>query len=479
MDEHQLRWSQIFGRRRGEEELPWRGGSREILLADYRIQPLAGPEAAGDRSAGYYSRIFDRGTSWTNNSPWDLRGARSDRQDLCERQQPAGAVRRQGEDGGGGDHHGPTVSQRSLDIDGSDGDEPRRGVMRQRRSPDLILETSQKLSGQRLSLPDPRPEVEYENGNYRLDAVELRRMAADLRKDVERARDGLITGPPRSTDPRQETENGVWSKSCHRSTATLVQVKQELQFLPIKELQFGFRWFVDLARELPLSRQGNRYIVVMMEHVSKWLEVRALPNKSSKIIAEAFQEQVLCQFGPCAEELTNQGSEFQGEFKKLLDQVEISCRRTPSRYLPQSDGLTERMVQSLTRGLRVYAKQRTCDWDEDYTGWLRGIGSVDNWVALAGLRAKYLKGGILPAALDSVDTAEMWGARRYEQRQRRGGGAGTDKRTQAGQEVYVRGSKGIREGTLNVGFFGTERWRVKEVRMSGVLVLEKERGVCF
>ncbi|CAI7801067.1 unnamed protein product [Closterium sp. NIES-54] len=151
-------------------------------------------------------------------------------------------------------------------------------------------------------------------------------------------------------------------EACQRSRANLTQAKAELQSLPIRGL--GFRWSLDLAGELPLSRGGEQYIVLMMEHVSKWLEVRAIPSKSSRHVAAAFKEQLMCRFGACAEVLTDQGTEFQGEFKNLLEEAGITHKRT-SRYHPQSDGLTERLVQTLKRGLRAYGEQRKRDWDEE------------------------------------------------------------------------------------------------------------------
>ncbi|CAI7751098.1 unnamed protein product [Closterium sp. NIES-54] len=295
-------------------------------------------------------------------------------------------------------------------------------------------------------------------------------------------------------------------EACQRSRANLTQAKSELQSLPIRGL--GFRWFLDLAGELPLSRGGKQYIVLMVEHVSKWLEVRAIPSKSSRHVAAAFKEQVVCRFGACAEVLTDQGTEFQGEFKKLLEETGITHRRT-SRYHPQSDGLTERLVQTLKRGLRAYGEKRKRDWDEELhwiaAGYRFGkqaalrdhspysllygcepllpvgaarvltdtvtAGTIENWVALSEARARYLR-VMMPAALENLHTAQLRDARRYEQRQQQGAGGRPRKGVSQGQEVYLKRAK---QDTLDVGV-STERWRVKEVRPSGVLVLENDKG---
>ncbi len=103
--------------------------------------------------------------------------------------------------------------------------------------------------------------------------------------------------------------------------------------------------------------------MIMIEHFSKWVELIALPDKSSHSTSQAFLQQVLSRFGACAKCLTNQGSEFRGEFQDLLDHALIDRRRT-SRDHPQADGLVERMVQTCKKGLRKICLTRNKeDWD--------------------------------------------------------------------------------------------------------------------
>ncbi|CAI7892338.1 unnamed protein product [Closterium sp. NIES-53] len=78
----------------------------------------------------------------------------------------------------------------------------------------------------------------------------------------------------------------------------------------------------------------------------------------------------------------------------------------------------------------------------------------------------------MPAALENLHTAQLRDARRYEQRQQQGAGGRPRKGVSQGQEVYLKRAK---QDTLDVGV-STERWRVKEVRPSGVLVLENDKG---
>ena len=64
--------------------------------------------------------------------------------------------------------------------------------------------------------------------------------------------------------------------SCARVKASFVPRDVVLHPLPI--MGIFYRWFVDLAGPFPHSEYGNYYIMVMIEHFSKWVEVVAIPT---------------------------------------------------------------------------------------------------------------------------------------------------------------------------------------------------------
>ena len=72
---------------------------------------------------------------------------------------------------------------------------------------------------------------------------------------------------------------------------------------------------------------------------------------------------MLSRYGAPAECLTDQGTEFRGEFQALLDEALIDHRRT-SREHPQADGLAERMVQTVKTALRKFCLEHDkTTWD--------------------------------------------------------------------------------------------------------------------
>ena len=135
---------------------------------------------------------------------------------------------------------------------------------------------------------------------------------------------------------------------CARTKAGFRVSGTHLQPLHLQGLMF--RWGVDFAGPMLATKRGNKYVLVCIEHCTKWVELIPLPSKSSEGVARAFLD-IISRYGVPGVVLTDGGTEFQGEFQILLTQQQITHRVT-SRDNPQADGLAERMVQTLKQSLR-------------------------------------------------------------------------------------------------------------------------------
>ena len=153
-------------------------------------------------------------------------------------------------------------------------------------------------------------------------------------------------------------------EACDKVRASFNARLPELQPLEIRGL--FYRWGVDLCGPFPKSRRGNTYIMICIEHLSKHCEAIPLPSKAAIYTASAFKAQVLGRYGAMAECLTDQGTEFQGEFAQLLEQCFVDHRIASAQH-PQSDGLAERAVGTVKRALRKRLQDtKVADqWDEE------------------------------------------------------------------------------------------------------------------
>jgi len=63
---------------------------------------------------------------------------------------------------------------------------------------------------------------------------------------------------------------------------------RQLTLFPLSIQGMFYHWSCDLVGKLPHTCKGNVYIMIMIEHFSKWVELVALLNKSSHNTNQVF-----------------------------------------------------------------------------------------------------------------------------------------------------------------------------------------------
>ena len=121
---------------------------------------------------------------------------------------------------------------------------------------------------------------------------------------------------------------------------------------------------VDILGPLdPPTAMGNRYILVLVDYLTKWSEAFPLENQTSETVAKVIVEQFCCRFGIPSQLHSDQGRQFEAQlFKEMCDLLGIRKSRTTALH-PQSDGQTERMNRTLLDLLAKLAKDNPKEWD--------------------------------------------------------------------------------------------------------------------
>ena len=135
---------------------------------------------------------------------------------------------------------------------------------------------------------------------------------------------------------------------CARVRSTFNSEQPELHPLPISGIMY--RWGVDLCGPFPETDRKHQYVMVAVEHYSKHLELVPISNKEPSTTAAAFAAAVLGRYGSPAEVLTDRGGEWHKEFEQLLLDCMIDHRHTSASH-PAANGLTERCVATTKRAL--------------------------------------------------------------------------------------------------------------------------------
>ncbi|CAD7002082.1 unnamed protein product [Ceratitis capitata] len=64
---------------------------------------------------------------------------------------------------------------------------------------------------------------------------------------------------------------------------------------------------MDVAGPFPMSKQGNKYVLVVMDYFSKWSEVYPIPIQEAKTVADAFTNNWVIRYGAPIEWHSDQG----------------------------------------------------------------------------------------------------------------------------------------------------------------------------
>ena len=136
---------------------------------------------------------------------------------------------------------------------------------------------------------------------------------------------------------------------------------------PMKMVHSGYpmeRIAVDILGELPITKNGNKYILVVADYYTKWTESFAMPNMEARTVASIIVEGVICRLGVPAVIHSDQGRQFESKlFTEMCSLLGIrKTRITP--YRPQSNDMVERFNSTLTTMMGSFVNDNNSDWDE-------------------------------------------------------------------------------------------------------------------
>lgn len=116
--------------------------------------------------------------------------------------------------------------------------------------------------------------------------------------------------------------------------------------------------------ELPLTRRGNRYVLVVMDYFTKYLNVYALPDQRATTAAKCLFEDYISHHGVPQSLHTDQGRQFDSDLvKDLCSRLGIHKTRT-SPYHAMSDGMVEKANRTIKDQLANYLYTKGGEWDD-------------------------------------------------------------------------------------------------------------------
>ncbi|GJY84697.1 reverse transcriptase domain-containing protein [Tanacetum coccineum] len=123
-------------------------------------------------------------------------------------------------------------------------------------------------------------------------------------------------------------------------------------------------WGIDFMGPFPSSR-GNKYILVAVDYLLKWVEAKALPTNDARVVVK-FLKSLFARFGTPRAIISDRGTHFcNDQFAKVMSKYGVT-HRLATAYHPQMSGQVEVSNRGLKRILERTVGENHASWSEWY-----------------------------------------------------------------------------------------------------------------
>nr|GEU89679.1 DNA-directed DNA polymerase [Tanacetum cinerariifolium] len=117
-------------------------------------------------------------------------------------------------------------------------------------------------------------------------------------------------------------------------------------------------WGIDFMGPFPYLR-GNKYILVAVDYLSKWVEAKALPTNDARVVCK-FLKNLFTRFGAPRAIISDRGTHFcNDQFTKVMHKYGVT-HRLSTPYHPQTSG----QVEVSNRGLKRIVGENRTSWSD-------------------------------------------------------------------------------------------------------------------
>ncbi|GJW07063.1 reverse transcriptase domain-containing protein [Tanacetum coccineum] len=111
------------------------------------------------------------------------------------------------------------------------------------------------------------------------------------------------------------------------------------------------------------SSRGNKYILVAVDYLSKWVEAKALPTNDARVVCK-FLKTLFSRFGAPRAIISDRGTHFcNDQFAKVMLKYGVT-HRLSTAYHPQTSGQVEVSNRGLKRILERTVGENRASWSD-------------------------------------------------------------------------------------------------------------------
>ena len=70
------------------------------------------------------------------------------------------------------------------------------------------------------------------------------------------------------------------------------------------------QWGMDILGPFPIAKAQKKFLIVAIDHFTKWIEAEAVPTITSQRVQDFFFKEIICRFGIPHTLITDNGTQF-------------------------------------------------------------------------------------------------------------------------------------------------------------------------
>jgi len=121
---------------------------------------------------------------------------------------------------------------------------------------------------------------------------------------------------------------------------------------------------MDIAGPLVTNEDGKKFIIVIVDSFSNWVEAEAVKSVEAEVVAKCLLDKWIYRFGAPDRLITDQGGNVAGQVIQHVCRILNIQKIRTTPYHPQGNGKAERMIGTIKRLLRSASAEMGRCWED-------------------------------------------------------------------------------------------------------------------